>query len=178
MSCLCAGPSHLQSSLNHPKKSSESDLQLDIVLWMEHFACQNTSHPIAFKQGYWLKFQNISTSVNAFGFDLNSWVGIGFLGTLFSPFFPCIFILLSHLVIVCCCLPFSTLYNVATLHTVSTLHKPSEINADAQQRRRVITTFSSLLLSHRHRRKRTPVSICCFAKHVCSQCHPPSRALC
>lgn len=39
------------------KKSTQSDLQLDILLWMEHFVSQNTSHPIAFKQGYWLQFQ-------------------------------------------------------------------------------------------------------------------------
>lgn len=38
-------------------------------------------------------------------------------GYVVLPFFPCIFILLSHLVIVCCCLPFYTLYNVVTQHT-------------------------------------------------------------
>lgn len=55
--------------------------------------------------------------VNAFGFDLNSWVGIGFLVQCFPPPPPPYFLSflltfflyckLSHLVIVCCwCLPF------------------------------------------------------------------------
>lgn len=72
--------------------------------------------PHCFQARLLARIPNISTYVNAFGFDLNSWVGIGFLGTLFSPF-SCIFILLSHLVIVCCCLPFYTLYNAVTQHT-------------------------------------------------------------
>lgn len=72
--------------------------------------------PHCFQARLLAQILNISTYVNAFGFDLNSWVGIGFLGMLFSPF-SCIFILLSHLVIVCCCLPFYTLYNIVTQHT-------------------------------------------------------------
>lgn len=46
--------------------------------------------------------------LNAFGFDLNSWVGIGFLGTLFSPFFLYFYIAVSS----CYCVLLSSILYV------------------------------------------------------------------
>lgn len=102
VSCLCAGLSHPQSSLNHHEKLTQFDLQLDSLLWMEHFACQNTSHPIAFKQGYWLKFQTFQLTwmhlalTWTLGLVLGFWVRCS---PLFPVFLYCCLILLLCVVV-------------------------------------------------------------------------------
>lgn len=127
VSCLCAGLKHPQCRLKHQKVSS---------IWpsIECFAVGGTFclpkyiPPHCFQERLLAQIPNISTYVNAFGFDLNSWVGIRvclfFLGMLFSPF-SCIPILLSHPVIVSCCLPFYKLRNVVTQqHTHTHIYFP------------------------------------------------------
>lgn len=102
--CLaCVLDSNIHSAVSSTKKS---DLQLNVLLWVERFACQNASHPTA-QARLLAQIPNISTYVNAFGFDLNSWVGIRGLffwgGVCFSPLFPvfryCCLILLLCLVV-------------------------------------------------------------------------------
>lgn len=84
------------------KKSTQSDLQLDILLWMEHFACQKTSHPIAFKQGYWLEFQTFQLTwmhlalTWTLGLVLGFWVRCS---PLFPVFLYCCLILLLCVVV-------------------------------------------------------------------------------
>lgn len=83
--CSCKCSSNYQA--RPPVTSDWLKCLLTISLWMEYFGSQNIIPPHCYhatKQypGYCTKH-----FVNAFGFDLSSWVGIGFLVRCFPLFF-------------------------------------------------------------------------------------------
>lgn len=131
VSCLLDWAIH--SAVSSTTKSTQSDLQLNVVI-----------PPHCFQERLLAQIPNISTYVNAFGFDLNSWVGIGFLGMSFSPF-SCVLILLSHFVIVCCCcLPFYfKLCKVVTEHTHLVCTRKHQKEKLMHSSHTIITTLSS-----------------------------------
>lgn len=86
---------------------------MTISLWMEYFGSQNIIPPHCYHNTKQLPGYYSKHFVNAFGFDLSSWVGIGFLVLCF-PFPP--FFLYSILLSSCLIL---LLFVVDVLHFVS-----------------------------------------------------------
>lgn len=108
LACVLDWAIHRAAWIITKKSRLQSDLQLAILLWMEHFACQKTSHPIAFKQGYWLEFQTFQLTWMHLALTWTLGLVLGFWVRCSPPFFLYFYIAVSS----CYCVLLSSILYV------------------------------------------------------------------